>query len=237
MNMKKIAVLALSLTMVAAIAITGTIAYFTDNDTKTNTFTYGNVDIELDEYCPETELIPGEENALDKVVYVKNTGSEDAYMWIELWIPEMIDVYGDPAANNLHFNPFNTYKDKDDNLVLCRQAFANANGYTLVAETVEVELDPKEIDGVMYNGYREYIADDTPKATGEATAALLARVFMDKGVTQCTDATHADDCLVLADGNTHYDGSWEIIVNAYGIQADSFETIEEAIAAYDGEVL
>jgi len=31
------------------------------------------------------------------------------------------------------------------------------------------------------------------------------------------------------------DGTWEIIVNAYGIQAAGIDSIEAAIAAYDGE--
>lgn len=229
---KKILTLSLVVALAATAIIGGTLAYFTDTETETNTFTMGNVDIELEEIFPENELHPGEENALQKEVTVKNIGSEDAYMWIELWIPAELDTPGNAGANDLHFNPFDTYKDSEGNLHVMRGSEAKKLGYTLVAETVEVELGSKEINGVQYNGYREYIKNDQPKATGESTYALLARVFMDKDIAQCTNTEHVDGCLVLKDG-THYTGSWEIIVNAYGIQADGFDTIEEAIAAYN----
>ena len=231
MNKRKLLTLAMTLCMVAILAIGGTLAYFTDTDTETNTFTFGDVKIDIEEVFLENELHPGEENALQKVVTVKNTGSEDAYMWIELWIPTALDN-ANASQNSLHFNPFNTYKDAQGNIVLCRMSEASAKGYTLVAETVEVSLGTKAIDGVNYTGYREYIKDDTAKATNESTNALLARVFMDKDVAQCTNAAHADNCLVLKSGD-HYTGSWEIIVNAFGIQADGIDTIEAAIAAYN----
>lgn len=235
---KKILTLSLVVALAATAIIGGTMAYFTDKDEKTNTFTMGNVDIELEEKFPEDELIPGEENALQKEVTVKNVGSENAYMWIELLIPAELDTPQDAGQNDLHFNPFDTYKDSEGNLYVMRGSEAKAKGYTLVAETVEEYLGQKTIgegdDAVIYNVYREYIKNDTPKETSDSTYALLARVFMDKDVKQCTDTTHTDGCLVLKDG-THYTGTWEIIVNAYGIQGAGFETIEEAIAAYDGE--
>ena len=232
MNKRKIFTLALSVMMVAILAIGGTIAYFTDTDTATNVFTIGDVDIKLNEEFPENELMPGENNALDKVVTVENIGPNAAYMWIELWIPADLDTPGNAGQNDLHFNPFDTY-DVDGVPTPMRGKVAQAAGYTKLAETVEVELGSKEINGVTYNGYREYIKNDTPKATGESTYALLARVFMDQDVKMCKEHS---DCLVLKDGE-HYTGSWEIIVNAYGIQAQGFSSIEEAIAAYDGEVL
>lgn len=226
-------ILALCLVVVLAItAVTGaTLAYFTDTDTKTNTFTMGNVQIQLEEKFPETELFPGEENALVKEVTVKNVGTEDAYMWIELWIPAALDTPGDAKLNDLHFNPFDTY-DVNGTPTPMRGAKAQAAGYTKLAETVEVPLGTKEYKGVSYNGYREYIKDDTAKTTGNSTYALLARVFMDKDVKQCTTEGHTG-CLILKDG-AHYTGTWEIIVNAFGIQKQGFDTIEAAIAAYDG---
>lgn len=69
MNMKKIAILALSLCMVAAIAITGTIAYFTDADFNKNVMTLGNVKIDqiekerdeegkLQDFTDDKKLLP-----------------------------------------------------------------------------------------------------------------------------------------------------------------------------------
>ena len=88
---KKIMAMCLVIAMAATAVIGGTLAYFTDTDTETNVFTMGNVEIELNEVFPDNQLFPGEQNALQKEVTVKNTGSEDAYMWIELWIPKTID--------------------------------------------------------------------------------------------------------------------------------------------------
>ena len=47
MNKRKIVLLATALCMIAILAIGGTLAYFTDTDAKTNTFTVGNVKIQL----------------------------------------------------------------------------------------------------------------------------------------------------------------------------------------------
>ena len=228
---KKILALCVVVSLAAVAIIGGTLAYFTDTDTATNVFTSGDIKIELLEDFPVNKLLPGEKNALKKEVKVKNTGTEEAYLWIELWIPEALDTSADPSKNDLHFNPFDTY-DVNGVPTPMRGAIAAAAGYTKLATTVEVPLGSKVIDGVTYNGYREYIENDTAKKTGEETYALLARVFMDKDVAQCTDDLHTDNCLVLKDG-AHYDGSWEVIVNAFGMQAGGFSTIEEAIAAYN----
>lgn len=255
--MKKKKLLALG--MVAAMATTavvgGTLAYFTDSDTATNTFTVGGVEIDLVEKdkegntWTETELMPGEGNAVVKDVTVKNVGPNDAFMWAEIWIPSELDD-GDPtlnaAKNNLHWNNFNTYKDKNDNIVMCRKKEADAEGYKLVAETQDEWIGRKTVKkegkDVSYSGYRLWIKEDTAKAKDESTYSLLYRTFMDQHVTQCTDTNHESNCLVLQDGTTHYTGSWEIIVNAFGIQSqgltdqnnDNKVTVEDAILQYDG---
>ena len=86
---KKIAILALALCMVAAIAVTGTIAYFTDSDAQTNTFTVGNVDIDLSEpNWEETgkkdaeDAYPGEPLAKDPTV--TNIGSNPCFVRIKV---------------------------------------------------------------------------------------------------------------------------------------------------------
>ena len=47
MTKKKILVLALTIAMVAILAVGGSLAYLTDKESKTNVFTVGNVQIEL----------------------------------------------------------------------------------------------------------------------------------------------------------------------------------------------
>ena len=222
--MKKKIVAMCATVALAAVAVGGTLAYFTDTDTATNTFTWGDVKIELNEkFAPNVDtdndgtadaalLVPGSktENYVEKSVTVKNVGSEDAYMWIEVWVPASLDDGDDnsPAApglgNSLHFN--------------------YGKGVT---ETKATFLGTK--DG--YNGYVHYVANGDAIAKDGSTVALLDQVYMDSKVSQC--ANGEENCIVLVDG-THYDGSWEIVINAVGFQADGF-TMEEAITEYYGK--
>ena len=87
-------ILALCLVVVLAVtAVTGaTLAYFTDNDQKTNTFTMGDVKIHIDEwmekdgkwveYTDNQELAPIAQSKapFNKLVETVNDGSEDAYI-------------------------------------------------------------------------------------------------------------------------------------------------------------
>lgn len=81
MKKKNVLVMALSLALIAVIAVSGTLAYFTDKtDTKTNTFVTGKVDIDLHDESddphaivrPEgltySNIVPGD--TLNKEVYV-----------------------------------------------------------------------------------------------------------------------------------------------------------------------
>lgn len=55
MNKKKLLVVAMVLSMVAVLAIGGTLAYFTDNAELTNTFTTGDISMTLDEAVVEQD--------------------------------------------------------------------------------------------------------------------------------------------------------------------------------------
>ena len=215
---KKILSIALVVAMVAVIAA-GSLAYFTDTDSKDNVFTVGNVDITLNEknadgtpFTQNQKLYPGTktQNNIPKIVTVTNNqGSENAYMWAEIWIPSALDDGDDnsPTApglgNSLHFN------------------YARN-----VVETKAKYLGSKEINGAMYNGYVHFVENDTAKAAGETTGALLDQVYMDKDVVQ------GENGYLLTDGKTDYTGSWDIVVYGVGIQASGFNSITDAISAY-----
>lgn len=246
--MKKNKVIALSAAAIlsATAVIGGTMAYFTDADSQKNVFVLGNVKIDLDEatkdgehvdngyhkWLEEQKLIPTtesqKENTIDKVVTIKNTGDSDAYVWAEIWIPTALDHATNPSLNSLHFN----YSSP-----------AVEIPHPVGIKTV-VDEDGNETE---YRGYIHY--DNSVHADGlkagvlaakdgedvDVTKQLLHQVYMDSKVTQCTNEDHEEGCLVLADKETHYEGSWDIIVNAVGIQADTFENIQEAMEAYYAE--
>ena len=63
---KKILALLLCAVLLVAASVAGTLAYLTDNDTTTNTFTVGKVDIELQEY--EVDPQTGKKTETETVV-------------------------------------------------------------------------------------------------------------------------------------------------------------------------
>lgn len=89
MSKRKILTLAMALSMIAILAVGATIAYFTDADEATNTFTVGNVDIDLtepkwDEQGSQDapEVYPTE--ALAKDPTVTNTGKNPCFVRISV---------------------------------------------------------------------------------------------------------------------------------------------------------
>ena len=121
MNKKKLISLCLVLCLAAIAIVGGTMAYFTDTDSQKNTFTTGNVAIDLWEDFGDNdeagieELIPATgsaqagtlKNGVEKEIYVTNDGSEKAFVRIHFAIPAVLDD-GDPtfnaSANTLHWN-------------------------------------------------------------------------------------------------------------------------------------
>lgn len=85
--------LAIALVLSLTMAIGGTLAYLTDRDTVENTFTMGNVDIEVEEDFPEegSPIKPGEE--VNKDAQITNTGNNPAWVWMTVSIPETLKDY------------------------------------------------------------------------------------------------------------------------------------------------
>lgn len=86
---KKILAITLCVAMLAIMLVSGTLAYFTDNDAKTNTFTVGNVSIVLTEPKWDTvgaaeafDVYPGE--ALAKDPTVTNDGKNPCFVRVSV---------------------------------------------------------------------------------------------------------------------------------------------------------
>ena len=86
----KIMAAALAICMMATLVVGMSLAYFTDTDSKTNTFTVGNVDITLTEpsWLGDTSedavrLIPGKTIAKDPTITVAQ-GSQTAYTFMKV---------------------------------------------------------------------------------------------------------------------------------------------------------
>ena len=125
MKKKSILMAAIAVMLVAVLVVGGTLAYFTDTKSATNTFTMGNVKIALDEqqkgenglepFEQNKQLVPGKSNdgnAVSKIVTVKNTGANDAWVWVELKIPKYLvskEYPTNESKNALHWNSYGCF--------------------------------------------------------------------------------------------------------------------------------
>lgn len=223
----------LAICMIAALALTAiggaTLAYFTDTDSQNNVFTVGNVAIDLyedfdndgdgmEKLIPVTYVDGKRQNNVEKEIYVKNTGSEDAYVRIHFAIPAVLDN-GDPdfdaSANIVHWNMWNT-EDGQWNWTpeLGEEGAAgyeegNWNFYT----TTMVE-DGKE---VLYNVY--VATYETALAYNNATPLAVWNVYMDYSVTN-------DDITAI---KAQIGDNWHIRVAAEATQAQGFTDAYSAL--------
>ena len=255
MTKKKILVLALTIAMVAILAVGGSLAYLTDTKTATNTFTVGNVQIDL----IEQEKLAGEEtlkpykdgdkvlkpgksndgNAVSKIVTVENTGANDAWVWVDLKIPAYLvsnEYPTNESKNALHWNSYGCFNVE----------YNSGNYWKLATDDGIVDADHKVTnadmvaveDGLWYD--YEFVSRDENYVTirtkmqnklpaGKISLPCLAQVYMDWRVKTNENGTQY---ILPAGDPISTTAKWEIIVNAYAIQADGINTVDEAIAAY-----
>lgn len=257
MKKKSILMAAIAVMLVAVLVVGGTLAYFTDTKSATNTFTVGNVKIDLNEqqkgknglepFEQNKQLVPGKSNdgnAVSKIVTVTNTSKDNAaWVWVELKIPAYLvskEYPTDESKNALHWNSYG-----------CFNVEYNAGNYWKLATSdgiVDADhnvTDPKMVavgDG-LWNDYKyvgtetiggiEYVVIRTTMAktlpAGKTSLPCLAQVYMDWRVTTNGDGTQY---ILPAGDPISADASWEVIVTAYAIQADGIDNVNDAVAAY-----
>ena len=174
--MKKKTIIALVVILLAiALVVAGIMAYFTDRETATNTFTIGNVDIELTEPIWEAaaatgsgnipdyaqNLVPG--NTVAKDPTVTNVGANDAFIFVKVEIPyyENTDIFtpatidgakwhlvSDAVSGNTHtyVYAYATGEDKADLTALT----SGANTGTLF-DTVTLTTNTTAVEAVQGN--------------------------------------------------------------------------------------
>ena len=244
---KKIVALCLCVAL-AVVAIGGaTLAYFTDTDEETNTFTAGGVKIDLIEqqvnkdgtaletFKQDQVLMPivgsaqGEkddfgqpvaENYIDKIVTIENTGKSDAYVRAYFAIPSALD-YGyetfNAGANILHFN------------------FGNENGVSTEGVQWKWTHGSKwnyfetTIDNVAYNVYYADYYQALP--AGETTEQFISGVYLDKSFDQKDGKYYAFGEEVDLSGLISNDGELTVKcpVKAVAVQAAGFDSVDAAV--------
>ena len=248
---KKILSIALVVAMVAVIAA-GSLAYFTDKDDATNTFTVGNVNINLLEqerdgqgglkaFTQNKKLYPivgsaqGQKDALgmptaknyvDKIVTVKNTGSEAAYIRAYFAIPSALDdgyETFNAGLNVLHFNFGNkVVNGAVSSTEGAEWIWTHGNKWNYF-ETV--------IDNIKYNVY--YADYHTAVAAGKTTEQFIQGVYLDKSFDLRDGKCYAFGKEVALDNGW----DWSKVscpVFAVACQAEGFENANEAMNAAFG---
>ena len=255
MTKKRFVAILLCMTLVALAAIGATFAYLTSTDSVTNTFTVGNVKIDLIESrlhrenagipngetsdselwsnvnkegtgntskykagdtfytdaqieadaaeykCENVKLLPGE--SYHKMPYVKNIGTEDAYIRIRVMIPADLDT-----------------------------AILNSSMYTssaMLKKEFTMAYDNSgtvERGNVKYNVYTFTRIDRL--AAGEMTYwNVWDTIHMDP------DTTGEELAEFFGEGKAYANGVFPVLVEADGIQADGFADAAAAWAAFD----
>lgn len=247
---KKILTISLCAALVAIAIVGASLAYFTDTDEATNTFTAGGVKIALieqqvneegtalEDFTQDQVLMPivgsaqGEKNQfgqpvaknyVDKMVTIKNTGKSDAYVRAYFAIPSALDdgyETFNAGKNVLHFN------------------FGNK-----VADGTVVSTDGTEwiwmhgnkwnyfettIDGVAYNVYFADYYQALP--ADESTEQFVSGVYLDKSFDMKDEKYYAFGEEIDLSG-LMFNGKLTVKcpVKAVAVQAAGFDSVDAAI--------
>ena len=182
------------------------VAYFTDQDTKNNVFTVGNVALELNEEHFTDGQLARAEVRLDKDPAVKNTGKNDEYVFLEVKVPKdevtLLDSNGQripPKALQELFSFFgsgSTTVSGSENFGY-NSSTASADGWVFLEKTEAADAD------TYVFGYSKRLS------SGDETVSLFDKFALRKFIEE-----------EVAGGTM-----LEIPINAYGIQADNIDGV------------
>lgn len=136
---KPLAVL-LAVALLAVCAVGGTMAWLTSSPgAVTNSFTIGNINIELTEKTTDYKMIPGHTIDKDPVVTVK-AGSEDCYVFVE--------VTEERGVTDKTFGDYIKYSVNTNNFKALGNSYPNV--YYCVAEDIKADRPIKILGGGNY---------------------------------------------------------------------------------------
>ena len=220
MTKKRFVAILLCVTLVALAAIGATFAYLTDSKTVKNTFTVGDVKIKLDETnvnAPEGDRVtsntynvyPGAVVTKDPIVH--NTGKNGAYVRAVVTIEDGMNWLG--LYNE---NVWTAPQEAAFNAMINNTL---GDGWELVDIAYDMSgPNHPTSDFVATLKYTKVLE------AGKDTTAMFSQIAFPTKLT-------GNDVTSRIDQN----GEFGINVVAQAIQADGFETWEDAFAAYDAK--
>ena len=216
MTKKRFVAILLCVTLVALAAIGATFAYLTDTKTVDNTFTMGNVAIKLDETNVNDptgdrvtsnayNVYPGAVVTKDPIVH--NTGKNAAYIRATVNVSNWMNLCAAYYPDFKETFPNDGYKAALNLLV-----GELGEGWSVVGVEAGDTFTIGQFDAKFILKY------DGKLASGADTTAMFQTVTIPAGID-----------------NANTDSFKEVKVVAQAIQADGFETWEDAFAAYDAK--
>lgn len=223
---KKVLAISLAVALIAIVMVSGTLAWFSDTDEATNTFTIGSIEIfqhehqhnddtgAIEDFQQNQFLLPivntanpaADKNYVEKMVAVENIGENEAYVCVNIAVPTAIkDII---------------------NLDLDTQ------GWTLLSRTPNTAT----VDGEEYTVY-SYIYN-AELAADAVTGYLLKGVWMDAEVDLQPNPAkqNAKQFCTWNDTTDSWDfydydttGTLKILVATQGCQASGFADANAAI--------
>lgn len=227
---KKILALVLCVAMLAIAIVGGTLAYFTDNDAKTNTFTMGKVDIELTEpnYQPTNDKLhvyPGQTYAKDPTITVASD-SEDCYLVATVTITKRANLHA------LYANDTTGVK-QDWGLSLAGHGGLVSGGLAdyAVTGTQDTGVDNTILSGTMLSKDGKDVAFLTYSEDVAADTITYTFYFKQIHSANAVEVLFEEVNIPSIIDNGDIDGDLEIRVKAYAIQEKGFNNVYEAYAA------
>ena len=159
MSKRKIVLLALAVCMVAILAVGGTLAYFTAEDDATNTFTVGNVKIDLTEpnwkesgSVDAPEVYPTEPLAKDPTV--TNDGANPCFVRISVTGWDCL-INAGLSENNIIYRTDYVDGKLGENWVLHTDGYFYYNKVLAVGEKTDALFDQIVVPADLVNGNAE----------------------------------------------------------------------------------
>lgn len=191
---KKVTAIALAVCILAVAVIGATMAYFTDTDSKTNTFTFGKVDIDLTEDSTD---------ANGAVKGVISTGGGITYPGV---LPGLV------------YSKVPTVTVKNDSL----------DAWVIITATVPTVYN---WDGLFNDSIDTANFTKDKKIVGENTVYYF---YANAAVTAGNSVTPFTEVKInpaLTQNDVKNLPTFNVVVNAYGIQKDGFDDAKAAFAA------
>ena len=255
--MKKTIAVGTLCTMLMGTAAYGTLAYFKEEEKATNTFTSGNFKMDLTETKWSTYVDASQDGIEIEYWNTKKKGEADEFTTD---VNNNLEKWGKDAAKRfvpgriIHKNPAVTI-EKGNIPAYVRMTLqvpttvytaSNLNSDTTKKQVVNFDINNQwkntltKKDGNNTILQYEYIGEDlddvdviNPQSENKYLPELFTRVQInEEGIT-------SDDLVNLLpqiENATEKNQEFDIVVNAYGVQADEFKNVDEAFAAAYPEV-